>query len=69
VFTYVCLFFNDDDVVCAADILTGASKTAVKAKALELLRSCDDATGFELWLDGTKVLACFPARDPDAEAI
>ena len=61
---YICLLFDADDaIVNSTTIVTARNGTDARAKAYALLRETPGATGFELWLDGTKVHTHFPNRD------
>jgi hypothetical protein len=61
---YICLLFDTDDaIINSTTIVTARNGTDARAKAHALLREIPAATGFELWLDGSKVYSHFPERD------
>jgi hypothetical protein len=61
---YICLLFDPDDaIVNSTTIVTARNGADARAKAHALLRETAGATGFELWLDGTKVYSHFPDRN------
>jgi hypothetical protein len=61
---YICLLFDAEDaIVNSTTIVTARNGADAQAKAYVLLRETPFATGFELWLDGSKLYSHSPDRN------
>lgn len=59
---YVVLLFDlEDAVVVSADTVDARGREEARAHAAKLLEDNPAASGYEVWLDGTKILSWFPS--------
>ena len=64
---FACLFFDADDCVCVADVVSAHVKRVAIERATELMAGAPDVVGFQIWSGGLKVAERFIPRADRAE--